>query len=238
MLTTGDADTSYLTDIAALDGTLAQRVYRAIKQAILSLDFPPGAILRKGTICEALGVSRSPVAEALTRLSTEGLVDIIPQSATRVSYFSMEEIREGAFVREALELAVVAKVATDHTEDQLAQLSRNMRLQQLLIEDGDQKGFYATDEEFHALLMKFTGFKKLPSVTQLVSLQVTRARILLLPAPGRAENTLTEHQAILDAIRERDPIAARTAMQEHLHQLPPRIEELATKRPELFHPGD
>lgn len=230
-----DIDATHLKDIAELEGTLAQRVYQAIKEAILSLDFPPGAILRKGAICAALNVSRSPVSEALARLSTEGLVEVVPQSATRVSYFSMEEIREGAFLREALELAVVAKVAADHTADQLTQLSRNMRLQQLLVEDGDHTGFYATDEEFHALLMKFTGFRKLASLTQLVSLQVTRARILLLPTPGRAESTLIEHQAILDAIRESDPVAAQSAMREHLQQLPPRIEELATERPELFH---
>ena len=97
---------------------LAQRVHQAMKQAILSLDFPPGANVRKAPICEKLGVSRAPVTEAIARLANDGLVDVVPQSGTHVSYFSMDEIREGVFLREALELATVAKVARDMTDDQ------------------------------------------------------------------------------------------------------------------------
>lgn len=223
-----------LTGINALEGSLVQRVYESIKAAIFALEFPPGAVLRKGVICDALGVSRSPVSEALTRLASEGLVEIVPQSATRVSRFSMTEIREGAFLRQALELAAATKVATDRTDAQLAQLSRNLRLQFLLIEDADYAGFYQADEEFHACLMDFTGFSRMTAVAQNVSLQVTRARILLLPTSGRAAETIVEHTAILDAIRAKDPEAARHAMCEHLGQLVTRLEPLERDRPELF----
>ena len=75
-----------------------------------------------------------------------------------------------------------------------------MRLQELLIDDDDITGFYQADEEFHHLLMEFTGFQRLPDVAQTVSLQVTRARILLLPTPGRTAETLEEHRAVFDAI--------------------------------------
>ncbi|WP_305988456.1 GntR family transcriptional regulator [Roseibium sp. MMSF_3544] len=234
-MTNTDIDATTLQDINAFDGSLAQRVYLALQEAILSLHFLPGEVVRKGPICERLGVSRSPVSEAIARLANEGLVDVIPQSGTRVAYFSMEDIREGTFLRQALELASVAKVAEDCTEDQLTQINRNMRLQALLVEDGDFPGFYQADEEFHALLMLFTGFPRLKTVARLVSLQVTRARMLLLPTPGRATETLEEHQAIHDAIRARDPEAAQRAMKHHLGQLMPRIEALAQKRPELFH---
>ncbi|SLN38567.1 GntR family transcriptional regulator [Ruegeria meonggei] len=229
-----DIDAHVLGNINAVEGSLAQRVYLAIKQAILSLDFAPGAILRKAPICDRLGVSRAPVTEAIARLAAEGLVDVVPQSGTRVSYFSMSEIREGAFLRQALELATVAKVARDLTEDQQKKLSRNMRLQELLIEDEDIAGFYQADEEFHALLMEFTGFKRLADVAQTVSLQVTRARMLLLPTPGRTAETLHEHRAIHDAVLSRDEQAAQNAMRHHLGQLMPRIEILQQEKPQLF----
>ena len=229
-----DINAQVLRDITSDDGSLAQRVYQAIKQAILSLDFPPGANLRKAPICEKLGVSRAPVTEAIARLAAEGLVDVVPQSGTRVSYFSMSEIREGMFLREALELATVAKVARDLTEDQRKKLSRNMRLQELLIEDEDIPGFYQSDEEFHALLMEFTGFKRLADVAQTVSLQVSRARMLLLPTPGRVAETLAEHRAIHTAILDRDEQAAQDAMRHHLGQLMPRIEVLIREQPQLF----
>ncbi len=229
-----EIDAAQLKEISALEGSLAQRVYLSLKGAILSLEFLPGTVLRKGAICEQLGVSRSPVSEAIARLSAEGLVDVVPQSATRVAYFSMAEIREGAFLREALELAAVAKVAEDRTDEQLAQLTRNLRLQGLLVEDQDFAGFYQADEEFHAMLMQFTGFTRLIAVARMVSLQVSRARVLLLPTPGRAVETYEEHRAILEAIRSRDPAAAQAAMRRHLGQLLPRIEPLEQQRPELF----
>ncbi len=229
-----DIDATLLPEIAVTEGSLAHRVYLAIKQAILSLDFLPGANLKKAPICERLGVSRAPVADAIARLAADGLVDVVPQSGTRVSYFSMSEIREGVFLREALELATVAKVARDFTEDQRKRLSRNMRLQELLIEDEDIPGFYQADEEFHALLMAFTGFVRLPDVAQTVSLQVSRARMLLLPTPGRVAETLQEHRAIFDAIQDRNEHAAQEAMRHHLGQLMPRIEVLEREKPHLF----
>ncbi len=233
-MTNSEIDVIDLKDIGAFEGSLAQRVYLALQEAILSLQFLPGEVVRKGPICEKLGVSRSPVAEAIARLANEGLVDVIPQSGTRVAYFSIEDIREGTFLRQALELAAVEKVAEDRTEDQMAQINRNMRLQTLLVEDLDFAGFYQTDEEFHALLMRFTGYARLKAVARMVSLQVSRARLLLLPTPGRATETLEEHQAVAEAIRVRNPEAARRAMRYHLDQLMPRIEALAKTRPELF----
>jgi DNA-binding GntR family transcriptional regulator len=236
MTPTPDIDMTRLSPSGAQDGPLSQQVYRALRQAILSLEFPPGAVLRKPAICARLGVSRAPVSDAIARLSEDGLVEVIPQSATRVANFSMPEIREGAFLREALELAAVCKVAQDRTEEQLQHLNRTLRLQALLAEDGDFRGFYETDEAFHALLMTFTGFARLTDVAQKVSLQVTRARILLLPSPGRMAETLIEHRAIFEAIRDRDPQAAQDRMRCHLGQLLPRIAQLAEDRPELFAP--
>lgn len=227
-------DATVLPRIEPSEGSLTQRVHHVLKHAILSLDFPPGANLRKAPLCERLGVSRAPVADAIARLASEGLVDVVPQSGTRVSYFSMDEIREGVFLREALELATVAKVARDLTDDQRKQLSRNMRLQELLIEDDDIPGFYQADEDFHGLLMEFTGFRRLADVAQTVSLQVSRARILLLPTPGRIVETLAEHQTIFEAISNRDEHAAQNAMRAHLGQLMPRIEQLEQQKPDLF----
>lgn len=233
-MTANEIDATLLRDISTFEGSLAGRVYLSLKDAILVLKFQPGSILRKGAICDQLGVSRSPVSEAITRLSSEGLVDVVPQSATRVAYFSMVEIREGAFLREALELASVAKVAKDHSAEQLTQISRNLHLQALLVEDQDYVGFYQADEEFHAMLMQFTGYSRLTAVARMVSLQVSRARMVLLPTPGRAAETLEEHRAVVDAIRGHDPAGAQSAMHHHLGQLLPRIAPLEQDHPELF----
>ena len=107
-------------------GSLAAKVYQTLRRAILELRFKPGEIIRKPEICAELGVSRSPVSDAVARLAAEGLVDVIPQAGTYVARFSMAEIREGAFLREAIELASVERVAGIISEDQLVVLRRNL----------------------------------------------------------------------------------------------------------------
>ena len=235
MSTMLDIDTLNLADISTLEGTLSQRIYISLRQAILTLDLAPGCSLQKSALCEKYGVSRAPISEAISRLSSDGLVDVVPQSGTHISYLSMDVIREGIFLRNALEMATITKVTQTRTEEQLKRLQRNYRLQQLLLEDDDSSGFYTADNDFHGMLMEFTGFPNLPAIAQNISLQVSRARMLCLPCPGRLSDTLDEHKAILDAIRAQDINAAQEAMSYHLNQLLPRLETLEQERPDLFH---
>ena len=226
-----------LMPLDAFTGSLGQRVYQTLRAAILSLAYRPGEILRKPEICAGLGVSRSPVADAMARLATEGLVDVIPQAGTFVARFSMAEIREGAFLREAIEVAAIERVATRITEDQLTQMRRNLTVQAALVADGDAAGFYAQDAMMHELLLSFTGFRKLAQVSDTAWLHVNRARQLVLPVPGRVAATLDEHRAILAALEARDPASARLAVQVHLRQLVSYLEPLERDRPDLFAPN-
>lgn len=218
-------------------GSLAQRTYQCLREAIIGLAYRPGEALRKPDICERLGVSRSPVSEAIARLAAEGLVDVVPQAGTFVARFSMEEIREGAFLREAIELAAVEALAPVVTEAQLVALRRNLRVQAALVEDGDFAGFYKLDAEMHALILAFTGHRKLAQVADSAWVHVDRARQLVLPMAGRVVETLAEHQAVIEALEARDAEAARLAMRRHLRQLISHLEPLERERPELFAPG-
>lgn len=226
-----------MLDIAGMEGPLGQRVYTALRDSILSMDLRPGTVLRKGALCEQLGVSRSPVAEALGRLSTDGLVDIVPQSATRVSRFFIPDLREESFLREAIEVAAVGKVTAERTDEQITKLARNLRLQSLLVEDQDFQGFFEADLEFHDLILAFTGFPKVASSAAQMSLQLRRARILILPEQGRPKAAVAEHMAILTAIKNQDVRAAQAAMSLHLGQLIERIEPLERQHPDYFRPN-
>ncbi|MBA3910111.1 MAG: GntR family transcriptional regulator [Rhodobacter sp.] len=226
-----------LRPLSAYSGSLGQRVYQTLRHAILSLAYRPGEILRKPEICEALGVSRSPVADAVARLQAEGLVDVVPQAGTFVARFSMQEIREGAFLREAIEVAAIERVAAIITDEQLQMLRRNLTVQAALVGDGDIPGFYAMDAALHELLLSFTGFPRLAQVSETAWLHVNRARQLILPVPGRVQATLAEHNTILAALEAHDPAAARKAVQAHLRQLVTYLEPLERDRPDLFNPA-
>lgn len=221
-------------DIDGLEGPLAQRVYTVLRNSILDMSFEPGMVLRKGALCEQLNVSRSPVGEALGKLSSEGLVDIVPQSATRVSQLSLSELREESFLREAIEVAAVAKVAADRTEEQLTKLTRNLRMQSLLVEDHDFLGFFEVDMDFHELILGFTGYPTVVPTTTKLSLQIQRARVLLLPEEGRPAEAVTEHNAILDAIKAQKVDVAKAAMSRHLQRLLERIDPLERQYPRYF----
>ncbi|MCF1709926.1 GntR family transcriptional regulator [Tabrizicola sp. J26] len=225
---------SLLTPLTAFEGSLGQKVYLSLKQAIIALVFKPGEALRKQEICDRLGVSRSPVSEAVARLAGEGLVEVVPQAGTFVARFSMQEIREGAFLREALELAAVEMVAKTITDEQIALLKRNLRVQEVLVADGDQAGFYEMDSQMHELILSFTGFRRLAPIAETLWVQVNRARQLVLPRPGRLQATIKEHKAIIAALEAREPYGARAATRTHLRQLVSLLEETAKQKPELF----
>lgn len=226
-----------LTPLGSYDGSLADRVCLSLRDAILELEYKPGEILRKSEICALLGVSRSPVSEAVTRLAAEGLVRIVPQAGTFVARFSMAEIREGAFLREALELAAVEALAPVITGDQIQMLRRNLRIQEALIGDGDAAGFYQMDAAMHEMIMDFTGFPKLAQFARTAWVQVNRTRRLVLPEPGRIGETLVEHSRIVSALEARDPQGARDATRAHLRKLLAFLEPLERDRPELFEAG-
>lgn len=220
----------------AFSGSLAARTYMSLREAILDLRCRPGEPLRKAEICETLGISRSPASEAIARLATEGLVEVVPQAGTFVARFSMDEIREGAFLREAIELAAIEALAPVVTDEQLVRLRRNIRVQEALIEDGDYPGFYKLDREFHEMILSFTGYRKLGQVAESAWVHVNRARRLVLPVPGRVAATLDEHRAILSALEKRNPALSRTEMRDHLRQLMTFLAPLEKEHPDLFEP--
>jgi GntR family transcriptional regulator, rspAB operon transcriptional repressor len=223
-----------LTPLDRFQGSLGNRVYLTLREAILDLSYRPGEILRKPDICAVLNVSRSPVADAVARLAAEGLVDVVPQAGTYVARFSMAEIREGAFLREAIEVAAIGRVAETITDDQVIRLRRNIAMQSVLVEARDFSGFYLLDGEMHELILGFTGFRRLSAVTDSAWVHVNRARKLLLPVPGRLAETLGEHRQILAALEARDADAARAAVSRHLGQLIRFLEPLERDRPDLF----
>lgn len=227
-------DPETLSPLAEFQGSLSQRTYQSLREAILTLRCPPGMVLRKADICERLVISRSPVSEAMNKLSAEGLVEIIPQAGTRVARFSMQDIREGAFLREALELAAIEHLTPLITDAQLLELRRNLRVQRATVEDRDTEEFYNLDASFHRLIHKFTTFQRLSAMADSAWANVDRARRLLLPLPGRMQDTLDEHQAILTALEARDPAAARTAMRAHLSKLLVLLAPLEKSHPSYF----
>jgi DNA-binding GntR family transcriptional regulator len=218
-------------------GSVTQHVTEALRQAIVTLDLPPGTVIDKGAVCARLGVSRFPVSEALARLSAEGLVDILPQRGSVVSLVRIADVGEYMLIRKALECEAVRALVGVRTPDLLEKLRRVMAQQQAAADSGDRAGFHARDLDFHEVLVDATGLIKVKAIIESARANLDRARRLII-TPRRLVHTLAEHQAITDAIATGDADAAEAAMRAHITAVMTELMEFAAENPALFADGD
>lgn len=214
--------------------TAASHVLAHLRQAILAMDLKPGVALSEKDLTERFGVSRTPVREALIRLAEEKLVDIFPQSGTFVSRIPVAALPEAVIIRKALETAALdmALVAADGVG--LLELERIIARQEAMAGLSDQDGFHAADEAFHESIASLAGHPGLWRVAQQAKTQIDRCRRLTLPEPGRMGQVISEHRAIVDAMRRRDAAAARAALDKHLSAVLPDAEVIRREHPEYF----
>jgi DNA-binding GntR family transcriptional regulator len=215
-------------------GSKVALVYSELRAAIIGLQLEPGVRLDKTEICERLGVSRQPVAEALTYLSEERLVQVEPQKGTFVTRIRLADAVEAAFVRQALEAATVRAIAPGIDDATLAQLRRLISYQSAALRAKDFEEFYAFDVRFHATLLERLAYRRVAEVVESSRAQTERIRRLLLPKPGRSAATIQEHQAIVDGLATRDGEKAAAMMRDHLDEVMSELTKLAAARPDLF----
>ncbi|MBF9195818.1 GntR family transcriptional regulator [Microvirga terrestris] len=214
-------------------GNTTEQVERALRSAIVDLDFEPGEFIDKGAVCLALGVSRFPVSEALARLAAEGLVEILPQRGSRAARIRLPEIRESMLIRQALECMVAEKAAELLSAADMDALRENLRAQQEAVERGDRPGFYALDLAFHTILVEGLNLPRVAAVIDASRANIDRVR-RLLSSPRRHTVTLAEHREIFHAIETRDPQAAHRAMAAHLEEVMEELGRFSAEHADVF----
>ena len=217
-------------------GNVTVFVTDALRQAIVTLELKPGEVIDKGAICERLGVSRFPVSEALARLQTEGLVDILPQRGSTVSLVRIADVLEYMLIRKSLEAEAVRVVTGNPSPELVETLERNMSYQRAAVDIDDQFGFHERDLEFHDIIFGDMRFSKVKGVIENTRANLDRARRLIL-TPRRLEVTIGEHRKILDGISAGDAPRAAAAMRAHIDSVMAELIAFATDHAELFADG-
>ncbi len=218
----------------ARDATSADRVYALLKQAIAELVLKPHEAVSEKEIASMLGVSKTPVREALIRLEVENLVQTRPRSGTYVTPIVPDDLFEAMLIREALEGAAVRLAARKADRRGKSMLRETMQRQAEAIERHDVAGFQVADDDLHREIVIISELPRLWSLLDTVRVSLNRVRHLAAPAPGRIGMLASQHQAIVDAIVANRADDAATAMQNHLDALYPFVETLLRQRPELF----
>jgi DNA-binding GntR family transcriptional regulator len=205
---------------------LSDQAYLALRGMIVRGALAPGSQIVEPRLAEELGISRTPLREALLRLAEEGLVDVFPQSGSYVAPIRVEAVTEAQFVREHLECALIREAAERVDPRALAELHRNLAQQDEAQRRHDADAFYELDEALHAAFAECAGRPGVWRLIQQSKLHMDRVRLLSLPIAHQIPLLVEQHRAIVQAVARRDPDAAETALRRHLREVFATIAEL------------
>ena len=195
---------------------LRDQIYPLVRGLILSGVIRPGEVIDEKAIAAQLDVSRTPVREAVKRLSDERLVDVVAQSGTRASKMDRKAIEESFLIRRALEMESAAQAATHMTQEHADRLHDILARHERAVEKRQFVEAIARDDEFHRAITEISDLPRLWSTIEISKAQLDRCRHMMLPRAGQAEATLEQHREIIRGLNSRDPARAAATMKAHL----------------------
>ncbi|WP_139368014.1 GntR family transcriptional regulator [Priestia abyssalis] len=205
--------------------TLANQAYRSIKKAIIQGTFSPHEQLAEEHIASILGISRTPIREAMNRLAYEGLLEIEKGKKARVAAFTEHDHENFLELRQLLEPHNVWKLAANISSDTIRELEHNLLEQLQAIQEKNLYAFIDKDMEFHLLLTKGSENHKLGEFIEQLNTNLNR-RFLILSGSleSSAHEAYSEHLSILEALKERNQEAAKERMIHHITQVEERVK--------------
>lgn len=210
------------------------QVYAVLRGHIVKAHFLPGAALSEKRLAEELGVSRTPVREALIRLAEDGLVNIVPQSGTYVAPIDVAAVYDSQLIREALECATVFAAARKAGPEEADDLKRILAEQKRHLAAGDHEGFIAADDTLHNRLIEISGHKGVARTVQGAKLHLDRIRYIAGEDSPHIHFVIGQHEEIIDRVIHHDGRGARRAMRGHLRLVFEKLDRLLWERQVLF----
>ena len=208
------------------DQPLREAVYYAIREGILLGKLSPDERLMEMHLANELGVSRTPVREALRLLETDGLVKMIPNKGAIVAKISPRDLLEVMEVRLALEQLAVRKACRSITLLQLNQMRSALSRFRESLELNDRAGSARSDEEFHRIIADAAQNRMLQTLLSQIREQVFRYRLESLKAESAHKELVRQHEQILTSLEERDEEKAQAFMREHIRMQLENIRKL------------
>ena len=204
--------------VQAASTSLVEEAYRALKLAIRENVFPPGHQAAEADIAEQLGMSRTPVHEAIIRLQEEGLVQVLPRRGVLICPISVDDMREIYDVLIAVEgmaASLLARSAMDTGLAAASALEGETAAMENALRGSDLVTWAAADDRFHQLLTERCGNRRLARMATTVMDQFHRARLFTLHLRPAPTASTAEHRQITDAIRSGNAVEAEAAARSH-----------------------
>lgn len=215
-------------------------IYNQLYSEIMSLQRKPGAVLRENALCEEFGVSRTPIRSVLQELRIAGLIEVTPYKSTNVTRLDFNTISQQIYLRVAVETAVLLDFCEFCTPEQVEQLKgRNNALRRLIAQPNPAPdAFYHLDGCLHEYWFTATGKDQLWELIQTNQNSYSRFRMLDLVEARNFGQIMDEHEALLQAIADKDTDRVKALCSRHLYGGVTRLgHELPTKFADYFVPG-
>ncbi|HEY43703.1 MAG TPA: GntR family transcriptional regulator [Anaerolineae bacterium] len=202
---------------------LTDWAYETIKELILTLKVAPGTQLQIEMLADQMGVSRTPVREALLRLEQDGLTQVVPRVGVFVTDISKRDLEELYELRELLESRATEEAAQRLTDDDLDHIDRLLEESKVAVKKGNVEKFLETEIAFHHILTEGARNRRLISIMDGLRDLSYRWRIISLKSQENVRLTLIEHQGIAQALRQRDGPKAGKLMGDHIRSARERM---------------
>ncbi|HEY4466450.1 MAG TPA: GntR family transcriptional regulator [Klebsiella sp.] len=196
-----------------------QQIYRILRRDIVHCQIPPGTPLSEKEVSVRFDVSRQPVREAFIKLAENGLIQIRPQRGSYVNKISLSQVRNGCFVRQAIECAVVRRAAGMVNDEQLYQLEQNLNQQRTAVEHQQLTDFFQLDDEFHQKLSQIADCQLAWDTVENIKATIDRVRYMSLDHVTPPDMMLRQHYDIFQPLAARNPDEVEKAMSLHLQEI-------------------
>jgi DNA-binding GntR family transcriptional regulator len=214
--------------VKALPQEVAKRIREMIRQGILK----KGDRILEKPLCEALGVSRTPLREGLRLLSSEGLIELIPNRGARVIELSMRDVREMFFVMSILEGTCARECAKNIDEKGMEKLENLFDRLEKHFKERDHENYMAVNHSYHTLVQELAGNRILSEVINGLRQRILLYRYRQIYQPNRLDASMQEHRNLHAGFRRKNPEEAERLMKEHLMK---QCEALENVYPDLAH---
>ena len=191
-------------------------VFKTLRQAILKGELEPGERLMEIQLAERLGVSRTPIREAIRKLELEGLVLMIPRKGAEVAKISENNLRDVLEVRRSLEELAIDLACQRMTEEELSELKKTEERFAKAIQTGEVMEIAQTDESYHEIIYNSTKNQKLVQILNNLREQMYRYRMEYIKDDDKRQILLVEHDHIIKALSLRHVQEAKMAIREHI----------------------
>lgn len=210
--------------------------FRVIRDNIINLGLEPGCTVGEQELANDLGLSRTPIHEALLDLSKTKIVEIYPQRGSKIALIQYDLLSESNFIRRTMEIAVAVLACSKATAEDLAMLEENVRLQEFYLEHPSAERIMNLDNEFHHSLYRICSKEQCYNMVTSMSIHLDRIRNMSLYSVKDLK-IVADHRAVLEAMKARDSEAVVRVLNKHLSRYCVDINVIMEQYPQYFAPG-